>query len=414
MRFYTDNSKGRARSVSNSSSTKDTENSEPKTSGISRTRLPLSEARLYFAPAVVDAENVDFSDRLTAKQKSYKVSSRRQRYPDDAHKYGDFSDEEDGESLERKLARLKREIEEIKEECNRRKCEGTNFSEAETKNDTDKFDSHVSELSEALYGISLGQVAGRKIANGEFSRDLGTGIMANVTPQHSQGSDKTATYTVTYAPSYQQSHALAKAAEFDGRLAFLEKTLGINRSDISLFSPNGTQAAILPSIAKLQRQISVISQCTPSSLDSMSRHIRNLIQEAEKLESLRKVENITRETPQNTDDTTPDYKRNPEIIAKINSLYGTLPTIEKLGPILPPLLDRLRSLRAIHADAATTKTALDQIDKDQVSIAEEIKQWRDDLESMEKTISDAQMTMERNMSVMDGWIKTLEEKMMSL
>jgi nuclear migration protein JNM1 len=39
---------------------------------------------------------------------------------------GDISDEEDGESLERKFARLRREIEEVKEEFTRRDFEKRN------------------------------------------------------------------------------------------------------------------------------------------------------------------------------------------------------------------------------------------------------------------------------------------------
>ena len=41
---------------------------------------------------------------------------------------GDISDEEDGESLERKLARLRREIEEVKEEFGKRSYESLNGS----------------------------------------------------------------------------------------------------------------------------------------------------------------------------------------------------------------------------------------------------------------------------------------------
>ena len=44
--------------------------------------------------------------------------------------------------------------------------------------------------------------------------------------------------------------------------------------------------------------------------------------------------------------------------------------------LLPHLLDRLRSLRVIHADAATTKFTLDQIDKQQDEMAEDIKKWQ--------------------------------------
>ncbi len=49
------------------------------------------------------------------------------------------------------------------------------------------------------------------------------------------------TYTVTYAPTYEQKHALAKAADFDRRLVLLEKAIGISSTAVP-----GIDAAGLP------------------------------------------------------------------------------------------------------------------------------------------------------------------------
>jgi nuclear migration protein JNM1 len=108
--------------------------------------------------------------------------------------------------LERKLARLKREIEEVKEEYGRRQAEPKNTS-AEVKN----LGPDVASLSKMLDGISATPKATTPTASAKFAKDLGTGIKANGPPQTSQGSTDPTTYTVTYAPTYQQSHALAKA-----------------------------------------------------------------------------------------------------------------------------------------------------------------------------------------------------------
>lgn len=397
---------GRARSQSTSSSYKDFDE-EDDTPGISRSRLHPDEARSHFSPAQIDARDVDFSDRVTAKRKSYKASTRRQKIREDGvEEYGDFSDEEDGESLERKLARLKREIEEVKEEYGRRQAEKNDTTEESKDLEPD-----VTALSKMLDGISTSQ-AGATSISAKFVKDLGTGIKANGPPHTSQGTGDPATYTVTYAPTYQQSHALAKAADFDGRLALLEKALGL---DPIALSSNGTPKAILPTLDTLQRQVSLISDSTPSSLDTISRRVRTLTQEAERLEETRKAAKAAQDALRAAGgDVASEDGEDSEQTSKIHALYGTLPTIENLAPLLPPLLDRLRSLRAIHADAATASESLDAVEKKQADMASDIKKWREGLEKVEEALKKNETTMAGNMKVAEGWVKELEAKMEQL
>ena len=159
-----------------------------------------------------------------------------------------------------------------------------------------------------------------------------------------------ATYTVTYAPSYEQSHALAKAADFDRRLVLLEQAIGITSSALPELENNGLPRAIMPTLDALQKQILTLSEASTSSLDSISRRVRTLTQEAEQLEKSRKAAKAAQDalasqgggvSAADADDT--------EQTAKINALYGTLPTIESMTPLLPPLPGprRLRALSAV-------------------------------------------------------------------
>lgn len=349
---------------------------------------------------------MDFSDRITAKRKSYKTSTRRQRRREDGtEEYGDFSDDEDGESLERKLARLKREIEEVKEEYGKRQAE----QKETVGKDGEDFGANVTALSRMLDGISTSQGQAPPSVAARFAKDLGTGIRANGPPQTSQGKGDPTTYTVTYAPTYQQSHALAKAADFDARLALLEKALGISPTDLPT---SATPRAILPSLETLQRQISLITESSPSSLDSISRRVRALTQEAEKLEESRRAAKAAQDALRAAGgDVIMEEGEDSEQVAKINALYGTLSTIENLAPLLPPLLDRLRSLRAIHADAATASAGLTKVEERQSQMADEIKKWREGLEKVEEAMKEGETVMSGNMKVVEGWVKELEQKM---
>ncbi|KAI3323386.1 Dynamitin-domain-containing protein [Xylariaceae sp. AK1471] len=381
----------------------DDDDDEEDGPGISHSRLRIDQARSRFLPTQVDARDVDFSDRVNGKRKSYRASSRRQRILEDGTaEIGDLSDEEDRETLERKIARLKREIQEAKEEYGKQKAEST---DAPTRQDTE-----LVTLSQALEELSTQPEEGlssrvRPVRLTRESTELQEGQLSPLADN--------ATYTVTYTPSYEQSHALAKAADFDWRLTLLEKAIGISSTATPELESNGLPRAIMPTLETLQNQIMTLSEASTSSLDSISRRVRTLTQEAEQLEKSRKAARAAQEELSSSGGPIMEAD-DAEQIAKINALYGTLPTIENLTPLLPPLLDRLRSLRTIHADAATASDTLEWIEKSQSEMASDIKQWREGLEKIEGAMREGETAMSGNMKVVDGWVKELEAKMAHL
>ncbi|KAJ4394595.1 hypothetical protein N0V93_003814 [Gnomoniopsis smithogilvyi] len=385
--------------------------------GISRSRLRIDQARSRFMPSQVDAKDVDFSDRVNGKRKSYKASSRRQRIlQDGTEELGDLSDEDEVESLARKIARLKREIEEAKEEYGKQKV-AEKKPEAASEGQQEE---ELASLSQVLDEIS------KRPEN--LAQGLGFRPLRPMPRQETETTEKganealrdasSATYTVTYAPSYEQTHALAKAADFDQRLALLEKAIGIGSSALPELDSSGLPRAIVPTLEKLQKQVSTLSEASSSSLDTISRKVRQLTQEADQLEKSRRQAKQARDAlatagPGPSSPAAADSEDS-EQTTKINALYSTLPTIENLTPLLPSLLDRLRSLRALHADAATASETLDRIEKRQTDMASDIKQWREGLEKIEGAIKDGESSMGNNTKVVEGWVKDLEEKMAKL
>lgn len=298
----------------------------------------------------------------------------------------------------------------MKEEYGKRQAEQKDAVGGEVED----LEPDVTVLSKMLDGIFTSQGGNRTSTGAKFAKDLGTGIKANGPPQTSQGKGDPATYTVTYAPTYQQSHALAKAADFDARLAVLERALGLNPMELTTSNANGTPKAILPTLDTLHRQFSLLSESTPSSLDSISRRVRTLAQEAERLEESRKAAKGAQDALRAAGGDVAEEGEDSEQVAKINALYGTLPTIENLSPLLPSLLDRLRSLRAIHADAATASEGLERVEKRQTEMADDIKRWRDGLENVEEAMKQGETVVGANMKVVEGWVKDLEQKMEKL
>lgn len=359
---------------------------------------------------------------MTGKRKSYKASTRRHRKREDGtEELGDFSDEEDGESLERKIARLRREIEEIKEEAGKRRTEKLNAAGKQDGHDGDSSEvdeDDAAKLSHMLDSISMTQSGKINTSSSKLAKALSSNLPsfvqnpATITPQ--KPSNPT-TYTVTYAPEYQQNRALVKAADFDSRLTLIERALGISSVAEPAIDVKGAPLTILPTLDALQRQVLVLSESSPSSLDSISRRVRTLTQETERLDearkSAKKAQDDLREVGGDVKVGNSNDLGDSEQVAKINALYGTLATIETLSPLLPSLLDRLRSLRAIHADAAIASQNLERVAKRQEDLEAEIKKWRQGLEKVEETMKQGEKTMGVNMKVVEGWVKELEQKM---
>ncbi|PSR90440.1 putative dynactin subunit [Coniella lustricola] len=387
--------------------------------GISRTKLRIDQARSRFMPSQIDANDVDFSDRVNSKRKSYKATSRRQRVLEDGtEELGDLSDEGEGESLVRKIARLKREIEEAKDEYGKQKSSETDPESQGTGNETEL---ELTSLSQVLEEISKRP---ENLAQGRTFRSARLATFLTKEPESAESGvlddagSAAATYTVTYAPNYEQTHALAKAADFDQRLAFLEKAIGIGSSAMPELDASGLPRAIVPTLDKMQKQVSTLSNASSSSLDTISRKVRQLTQEAEQLEKSRRQAKQAKDAlaSAGTGSLSPDAvgSEDSDQTTKINALYSTLPTIEGLTPLLSPLLDRLRSLKTIHADAATASETLDKIVKRQTDMALDIKQWREGLEKVEAAISQGETSMGKNTKIVEGWVKALEERMAKL
>lgn len=299
---------------------------------------------------------------------------------------------------------MKREVEEAKEEHARRKANST----------------AATETNDGLQGVDTLDSLSRMLD--DISKPLGTSRPPRIPPDssHRPGSKEDAeapagqdaTYTITYAPSYEQSHALAKAADFEQRLLMVEKGLGISSSSIPEAGSDGLARAILPKLDSLDREISTLAQASTANLDAVSRRVRNLASEQQKLnETKEKAKMLREELGKHAPSATGEES---EQDAKVNALYGILPTIESLTPVLPPLLDRLRSLRAIHADAATASETLTRIETEQSEMTVELKQWRAGLEKMESVMAQGDDAVKGNMQVMEGWIKDLEGRIGAL
>lgn len=313
----------------------------------------------------------------------------------------DLSDDEDEENLDMKIARLKREIEEAREAfAKRENASKTQEAAVETVDDG------LQSLSKLLDDIS--RQSGFDYSSADRKLYTTTPAPGNGEMNETSSQDGP-TYTITYAPAYEKSHALAKAASFDQRLLLLERGLGIGQSSILETDENGRPRAVLPTLDMMEKQVSMLAQASTSSLDAISRRVRALASEQDKLNDSREKAKAVREELDRHGTTSETVDSEQE--SRVNALYGTLPTIERLTPMLAPLLDRLRSLRTIHADAAMASQTLERIEQQQATLAGELKQWRAGIEELEGALKQSNGVVKANVDVMEGWVRDLEQRM---
>ncbi|KAL1651197.1 hypothetical protein SLS58_000535 [Diplodia intermedia] len=355
---------------------------------------------------------------------------------------GEEGDEgEEGE--EREAEEGEKEEEEGGEKPAAASAAGEEYDEEEYEDDPLQ---SLEKLSEVLDSVYVQRHGGIKGAEAQFARTLRrftrpTTTTTTTIPQATTG------ITVT-AASEQAAQALSRAADFDARLSQLEKALGLNANnmpDIAAYPPR----SILHNLDTLERQLQTISEVSTSSLDAASRRVQKLTQEAERLDELRRSARASQDggssptggrqrsstvsanaaaaaaaaaaggggapmAPDGAGGPPPEmmgaYIEDPERVAKINALFGTLQTIEHLSPTLPLVLERLRTLRLIHTSAGTAAHTLDELEKRQAEQAEEIRQWGDALTKVEESLKQGEGTLQDNIKTVGDWVRDLEAR----
>jgi nuclear migration protein JNM1 len=376
-----------------------------------RSKFDRDRAFTRFQDAKVNARKADFSDRLNSSRQYYRTSHRRLRRTaysnDESGEYDDISEDEE-ETLDRKLVRLKREIEEARLELAEKDEDRELFSDATENKPEEDSEEHtlesINKLSEALDAVYISRNGAKKGPTAELTQAITKFTAINTTGSAIQAQAVAYPPLTTSSPEHQAqlSQALAKAAEFDTRLSFLEQALGLTSDSISDQSGDAPKP-ILHTLSTLDRQIQNLTNSS-ASVDAASSKTRKLIEQAEHLLKVKSEYNALDHPT--TEDT--------ENVSKINALYGTLTTIDSLAPTLPLVLDRLRTLRLLHATAAGAGNTLDEIEKRQAEQASEIEQWRDALNQVEKNLKSAEGGLTKNVKSVEDWIKDLEARMAKL
>ncbi|KAJ5729833.1 uncharacterized protein N7483_004341 [Penicillium malachiteum] len=429
---------------------------------IDRGGVNADKARAHFMGAAVDARDTNFSDSISMKRQAYRTKDksqhRRRRRQDGTEEVGDLSDSGD-ESVERRLARLRREVEDLKVEMANKASDqktvvesGSGAPASEPSQADEELGDGVAELSRALdnlhassRGASNTSYSAAAVLVQKLSLELSAPKPDTQKQQHQElkPEDAGSSAVVALAPTGIISHAAA----FESRLALLEASMGISSSSNPFIGDALSDPALQPVLPALDQLTSRIGALTgllvgsnPTSgiptavpglttphLEALSSRVRKLTTDAEALASARRRAADAAKAAQsvriassgseeagaaaNIDGSHP---ADDEQTAKIQALYATLPTIQSLHPLLPSVLERLRSLRACHAGAAQAADSLNELEKRHAEMASEIEQWREGLSAVEEKMGQGEAALRSNVETVEPWVRELESRMARL
>ncbi|KAK3675674.1 hypothetical protein LTR78_004315 [Recurvomyces mirabilis] len=364
------------RSPAETDATSEDEDEESDGYGVSRRRLYPERARLQFSAGSrrVETRGVDLSDRVDGKRKGFKVRPRTNEVEDG-----------DDESLDIRIARLRREIEECKLEAEREKA--AEESHADEEDGEDSAAPELDDLGRLLQSIQLPvKRYRRKAAN------IATTNGHSIPPDEEDLSDE---------------QTLSRITDFDTRLHALEQALGISTIDAAT-NPDAISTPILPALNLLDQQLSALASATSlARLEAAGNRLHKLRSEAEYLSQ---SQLSSTEDGEETQTATLSL----EDLAKLQQLYLLLPNLQSLSPTIPAILTRLRSLRTLHTTAAEAASKLERVEQRQAEMDSELAEWRTGLGKVEAAVQEASEANGRNGQVVQGWVKDLEGRVRGL
>lgn len=281
----------------------------------------------------MDARDANFSDSIAAKRRAYRSKSRRRQRrtgPNGVEEVGDLSDSED-EGVERKLARLRREVEELKNEM-AAQADKEQTGEPETQGQEKPADDGILELSRAVDSLyasargtpQAGDGAAAALAQ-KLSGDSAPASSAPTTDAAANQKETAASQAAVPGPEPASASVLAHAAAFDSRLALIEAAMGISSASNPFLPTDSEQQPalqpVLPTIEHLTSRLATLTTtlvgpspvsalpttthgttstiATTPHLESLSTRVRKLAADAETLATARKRALDTAKAAQN-------------------------------------------------------------------------------------------------------------------
>ncbi|KAK9468870.1 Dynamitin-domain-containing protein [Lipomyces arxii] len=275
------------------------------------------------------------------------------------------------ESVEMKIARLSKEIEELSATLETRDEKGDNPTKT------------VTELAETMKN------AVTKVKKIGVLDVLGSDPLSASVVEIKSAPDK------FKAETFTTDAAASKMLDLDARLANLERALG-NTSSLASLTRTTYEQPILPTLASLTQAINTLT-LSPDKFDQSLTKLQQLVAVADTL---------PKTAPARTGEQDDD--------AKVTTLYNSLGTIETLARVVPSLLDRLKSLHHLHSESSQVVESIDHIKQALDRAETDIAKWLNAVENAEKKVDELEQREKDNLESVKTWISELERQVANI
>lgn len=190
----------------------------------------------------------------------------------------------------------------------------------------------------------------------------------------------------------------------EARLHAIERTLGPD----SLQSPFESKPTIQSYIDELARKINIVHN-PEYQVDSLKSKIVQLSKEVETLSANKRlVESHPTEVSLKAD-ANPNH-----IYRKIEDLHAKLPHFDHLNSTIPLITARLKTLHTVHADIANTVKTVHDLDQILDDLKSDLQKWNNSIDTVNTNIDKHEVQFASNREHVTQVIKDLDEKVTKL
>ncbi|GAA6006904.1 hypothetical protein JCM10207_009133 [Rhodosporidiobolus poonsookiae] len=228
----------------------------------------------------------------------------------------------------------------------------------------------------------------------------------------------------------------AKEGELEKRLAELEKVVGASEADVDEAHP--LPPPLLQTLSRLDHLLTLLTQ--PRHLDSISRRVKVLVSDLERIHESRRKLGDTRplnvalsggmtlttggaegkpvalsslgaSTSASASGGAGAAQLPPDALQKIDALFALLPRLDPLLPLAPRLVARLQSLSSLHASAASFGETLSTLKGAVERLGEGERGLKEVLEGLEKSVGENEGTVRGNLEALDRRVEEIGRRM---
>ncbi|EST09024.1 Dynamitin [Kalmanozyma brasiliensis GHG001] len=373
--------------------------------------LKRNDAAAKFSGATdLNADGSDFSGRLHKKRTNRRV---RDAGLDTSTYVIDGAAERGPESVVDRLRRLKFEASQLEEDLSagaaRTNSEGAYNGPAMTEQvDSAELLSQLKLLQDQLAKLPAPSVSAPSTsAEGTVDKEALRNLLQQVKqPSASSASDAASKTDAAPAATAPESRT-ADMAQLEARLSELESTLGLEQALLDESAP--ATRPVLPTLSRLEHQLSLLSQ--PRHLDAISRRVKVLVTEMDRVHDTRRKLNTTDAASTTTDSSASTSTLTPAEHTKLQHLFDVSTRLEPLLPVLPSVLARLQTLSDLHSSAAHFGTALEELEDGKTEREQQEQEMEELLRKIEANMEENRGKVEANLESLQTRMEALSERL---